>query len=818
MSNSKGDSRSKKQTVECEEDITKRMSVIRLQNLCFNSVLQQLIHIMIHTEYKLVLKKHSDLKTLTFTHPDKKTEPGKLTKELFKLIHETTYQKFLRTVTRESMRNEIAGKFGKFSDTFDGEMIRIVKCEDCGNLLNIHKEFLDTFLHLQTDSKKDSQICNSSYNQLQGEIKSKSEEAKGSKNNNGYLGDYLMRSLPLLFIEDNYVCNNCKSSEDKGKEGDTYNLKLLMNTTVVKKISAFFNYFNPVKKFGEKRKHNSESITHETKDAAAESQKRQKHSDDCKNNRTKSMRVIGLSNLGNTCYFNSVLQNLLYLRPFRELLSYTMTRTKYKLVPKKHPELETIEFVSDKKAEPGQLTQELFNLKQETVYQSEATEGTSGKKARKKIAQKIVKPRAVQIEIEKKHEKFSDGSQQDSHELFRSMIDMVKDEEIKRLKEAFEKHFNNKDNETQSKNCSVDKNKYASEFENIFVFTGTFIDDTFGGEMISTVKCEGCKSILEVNEDFLDISLPLPEYSQKYNILSSNQPQSGIESNSEEEVKVKSKEVKRLNRMANDYPKDSLEYYLMRFFLPIFLEDDYVCNNCNPQLTSNQDETSDTNSSSDRDKNRSEDDTDSIDYDSLKFTSAVKQFHIKSVGPVLTIHLKRFSQTGYGLQKLNKRVDFPLVLDMSPFCVSDTSVPKDRDNQILYGLRGIVEHSGGIRFGHYVAYVNIADWNVPSKISDDDSAKSRRAGKSIENRNSTHQAMDTDPAQGNRMTLTSENSTCEPPFHPTSPLTSSSYLEHVMPAEDWYHISDSYISKTNHDYVFSSQAYILFYERLPLIT
>ena len=553
-------------------------------------------------------------------------------------------------------------------------------------------------------------------------------------------------------------------SEPSGNGGKEDPNKRNLFTTILKIMPALLNHFNPVKEPGEKRKHNLESITYKTENAATEGQKRQKQSDDCKDNiTTMYMHVIGLSNLGNTCYFNSVLQNLLYLRPFRELLTYTMTRTKYKLVPKKHPELKTIEFASDKKAEPGQLTQELFNLIQETVYQSEATEGTSGKKARN--TQKIVKPRAVQIEIAKKHDKFSDGSQQDSHELFRSMIDMVKDEEIKRLKEAFEKHFNNKDNKTQSKNCSVDgKNlkKYASEFENIFVFTGTFIDDTFGGKMLSTVKCEGCKNILNVNEDFLDISLPLPECNEKDNNLSSNQPQSGIESNSEEEVNVKSKEVKRLNHMANDYPKDSLEYYLMRFFSPIFLEDDYVCNTCNPQLVSNQDETSDMSS----DEN---DDTDSIDYDALIFTSAVKQFHIKTVGPVLTIHLKRFSQTGYGLQKLDKRVDFPLELDMSPFCVSDTSVPKDFNNQILYGLRGVVDHSGGMFGGHYVAHVNIADWNAKNSFA---------------RKNGTYKSPD-------------------------------SNRKSALP-EEWYTISDSHISNTNHADVFSSQAYILFYERLPL--
>ena len=256
--------------------------------------------------------------------------------------------------------------------------------------------------------------------------------------------------------------------------------------------------------------------------------------------------------------------------------------------------------------------------------------------------------------------------------------------------------------------------------------------------------------------------------------------------------------------MANDYPKDSLEYYLMRFFSLIFLEDDYVCNNCNPQLVSNQDEN---------------DDTDSIDYDTLILTSAVKQFHIKSVGPVLTIHLKRFSQTGYGLQKLNKRVDFPLVLDMSPFCVSDTSVLKDCNNQILYGLRGIVDHSGGMSGGHYVTYVNVAVWNKSSKIPSNDSGKSSTARESNKKIISTFRPMDTGSAQKNEndvVSLTSENSASELPSQPI-PTSDSHLYKYVMPAEEWYYISDSHVFRTDHNHVFSSQAYMLFYERLPLM-
>ena len=714
----------RKQPVDYEISITKSMRMTgfyNLRNSCyFKSVLQNLLllhpfreHLICtitRTEYRLVLEKYPHFNT--FINSNKKGKPRKL-------IRATTFQS-----------KATKGTFNRNISRQNECQLRIVECKYCSatihyTLLKYHNKICPEFRLVCPNE------CLKSL--FRKELKS-----------------HIEKECPNTLIACPYKEMGCEALI---KRSELSEHEKPFESKRFDKTEEF--YLEKVKKL--------ESIIQEKEDEikrlTAENQKRQKQP------KTNNISVIGLSNLGNTCYLNSVLQNLLYLRPFRELLSYTMTRIKYKLVPKKHPELETIEFASDKKAEPGQLTKELFNLIQETNYQPEATERTFGKKARNKNTQKIVKPKAVQIEIAKKYEKFSDCSQQDSYELFRILIEIVKDEEIKRLKIAFEKHFNIKDNKTQSMNCSVNRKnlkKYASEFENIFVFTGTFIDDTFGGKMLSTVKCEGCGRILNINKDFLDISLPLPEYSQEHNILSFNQPQSGIESNSEEEVNVKSREVKRLNRMPNDYPKDSLEYYLMRFFSPIFLEEDYVCNNCNPQLVSNQDETSDTGS----DEN---DDTDSIDYDALIFTSAVKQFHIKTVGPVLTIHLKRFSQTGHGLQKLNKRVEFPLELDMSPFCVSDTSVPKDCNNKILYGLRGIVDHSGGMFGGHYVAHVNIADWNV--KIS-----------------------------------FARENGTCKSPY---------SNRKSALP-EEWYTISDSHISNTNHDRVFSSQAYILFYERLPL--
>ena len=55
-------------------------------------------------------------------------------------------------------------------------------------------------------------------------------------------------------------------------------------------------------------------------------------------------------------------------------------------------------------------------------------------------------------------------------------------------------------------------------------------------------------------------------------------------------------------------------------------------------------------------------------------TKACKQFLIRKPPEILTLHLKRFQQTGHNLRKINKHIEFPLVLDLAPFCHKDTLV------------------------------------------------------------------------------------------------------------------------------------------------
>ena len=50
------------------------------------------------------------------------------------------------------------------------------------------------------------------------------------------------------------------------------------------------------------------------------------------------------------------------------------------------------------------------------------------------------------------------------------------------------------------------------------------------------------------------------------------------------------------------------------------------------------------------------------------YTNAKKQLIIYSPPAILTLHLKRFQQNGYSFIKVNRHVDFSMMLDLAPYC------------------------------------------------------------------------------------------------------------------------------------------------------
>ncbi|EGC40545.1 hypothetical protein DICPUDRAFT_96224 [Dictyostelium purpureum] len=142
-----------------------------------------------------------------------------------------------------------------------------------------------------------------------------------------------------------------------------------------------------------------------------------------------------------------------------------------------------------------------------------------------------------------------------------------------------------------------------------------------------------------------------------------------------------------------------------------------------------------------KDSKKSNDDEDDIE----KYRrNASKQYLLSSTPPFLTIQLKRFMQTRTGFQKNSKRIEFPIVLDLSSF-TDQTKNKKEKEKEEQkeeneekekeeqeenvenkeneeekeeekeeeienihnqkYQLNGIVEHMGGMGGGHYVAYI-----------------------------------------------------------------------------------------------------------------
>ncbi|XP_054832470.1 ubiquitin carboxyl-terminal hydrolase 45 isoform X2 [Eublepharis macularius] len=148
------------------------------------------------------------------------------------------------------------------------------------------------------------------------------------------------------------------------------------------------------------------------------------------------------------------------------------------------------------------------------------------------------------------------------------------------------------------------------------------------------------------------------------------------------------------------------------------------------------------------------------------YTNARKQLLISSVPAVLVLHLKRFQQAGLSLRKVNRHVDFPLLLDFAPF--SSVSCENVTDGgKILYALYGIVEHSGSMRGGHYAAYVKVRS---PSR-------------KLLEQISSNKNVQGLKESVG-------------------------------ASVGQWVYVSDTHVQVVPESRVLHSQAYLLFYERI----
>uniref|UniRef100_A0A8C5DR95 Ubiquitin carboxyl-terminal hydrolase n=1 Tax=Gouania willdenowi TaxID=441366 RepID=A0A8C5DR95_GOUWI len=586
--------------------------------------------------------------------------------------------------------------------------------------------------------------------------------------------------------------------------------------------------------------------------------------------------VKGLSNLGNTCFFNAVVQNLSQTQLLRPTL--------HKVIEEKQSVNVTpnssVEPLMVQPEPPGSLTVAMCHL---------LTEIQETKKS-------VVAPRELFSQVCKKAARFKGFQQQDSQELLRYLLDGMRAEELKRVSAGVLETLKLSKKMTDGEELKTLVKAYEKNGH-----PKNFVDHVFGGEMTSTVMCQQCKTVSVVTEMFLDLSLPVADEAyRKKNVKKGvlkpsvvrqedrNSPGASTSGNEDTSCGVGSKyQQKKAKKQAKKQSKKRQQKFEGKVTLdglsankqtdeelpeqacespqnPISLdaiqvelerEDDDLdsasdgdssatapsANNRftilsertasmdqeaegeEPELVSGMEKVSLDDAFIENSENTmegvdsEEEAADVKEYtvtnqdpqlafhtlaprtapekqecsvqsclfqftevetltqtnsllcvtcskrqqrrggasNKKVYTDALKQMLISTPPLVLTLHLKRFQQNGYSICKVNRHVQFPLILDLAPFSAVTCKNVAKGDSQILYSLYGIVEHSGTMRSGHYTAYVKV---------------------------------------------------------RPACPKSSSNGLPQSKGS--WFHISDTSVQPVSESKVQSCQAYLLFYERI----
>uniref|UniRef100_A0A672LCV0 Ubiquitin carboxyl-terminal hydrolase n=1 Tax=Sinocyclocheilus grahami TaxID=75366 RepID=A0A672LCV0_SINGR len=566
--------------------------------------------------------------------------------------------------------------------------------------------------------------------------------------------------------------------------------------------------------------------------------------------------VKGINNLGNTCFFNAVMQNLSQTHMLNDLIQDVKEKGhKMKICPPAETNLGPLTVTLPS---PEPLTSAMFLFLQ----------------SMKEPGKGPVSPKILFNQLCQKAPRFKGYQQQDSQELLHYLLDSMRVEETKRIKAGILKVFNNPTEKTADEETKLQVKAYGKEGLKL-----NFVDRIFVGELTSTIMCEECEHISTVKEAFIDISLPIIEErvrpgliycstilqgrhsstshdergadsvssrqeeelfvvgcglasyrvdtigsqsdcsekdsnlqdssndadseasesewspripsvsshthnpSLKPNInpsptpLASIRPQQGgaveqlvsavsklglvhtstdtlpVSHSPEEPTEIRERDRQHhqgaFQALCHSYTPSSKECSVqscLHQFTSVELlmgNNKLLCENCTERRQ--------------RPMKRSDKKAEKV------YTSARKQMLISALPPVVTLHLKRFHQAGMNLRKVNRHVDFPLLLDLAPFC-SVTCKNLGSGERVLYSLYGIVEHSGSMRGGHYAAYVKV---RTPQRKP-------------------------------------------ELQFRKTMPDEEASFA----PQGQWVYVSDTSVQTVPESRVLNSQAYLLFYEEL----
>ncbi|KAI9237352.1 MAG: hypothetical protein BYD32DRAFT_416644 [Podila humilis] len=533
----------------------------------------------------------------------------------------------------------------------------------------------------------------------------------------------------------------------------------------------------------------------------------------------------GLQNLGNTCFFNSVVQVLTETKSLKSILT----------TPDDPHFPVSLSATIDSGL--GPLTTTFKDFLHTMWKQSGGS----------------VTPRDLFSQIAKKWKVFRAMKEQDSQELMRYLFDGIKEEELELIKKR----------QGIENTPKTDSPKYAP-----------FIETCFAGKLVSVIVCDACKKCSYAHEDYFDLSLPLKgpgapvpsggslmdrlrsqskaSLNTSFTTVDDSDPIPESEKGSEAHLRHVEKLLKNVGHSNTD--KLSIERSLNQFTSVDHLEGEnkFACENCykilqstKGDLASKEDQT-EMEDIQDGDKETvNKDDSsesDESDQESKTLSSktltapteskhilrrAYKRYLVSSLPPTLVLHLKRFEQTGLRPQKIEDQVDIPVELDMGPYVIPKNELFEEGDAgsesviqealpSTKYKLYGAVVHAGSLATGHYTNYVLSSKVELaPTNKKDASATSNATPGMPDIPLAAMLQMQEKNKKKGRGKKGSGGQQQQQQPQQqqPQQPVKEEAPVE-AKEDRQWIHCGDLNVRMATLEEVLDSRPYLLFYERV----
>ena len=194
----------------------------------------------------------------------------------------------------------------------------------------------------------------------------------------------------------------------------------------------------------------------------------------------KNLSLVGLMNIGNTCYMNSILQLFLNNQEIKDIF----------LKEGREEELKFYDFIINKKKANGELILEFINLLKEKYIKNKKT----------------ITPKRFKEICGQYNETFKNFEQQDAHDFYTFLVDNLhEDTNIK---------SNSNRNQIKEESDTIDTTEIELSNEywaNSIRSNASYIYGLFFGQLKSTLTCNECKKNKLKYENFSALELPIPE-------------------------------------------------------------------------------------------------------------------------------------------------------------------------------------------------------------------------------------------------------------------------------------------------------------------